>query len=860
MCGRGALVLVAALAAAMPMRAQSIQAVRINGSAPRLDGRLTEPLWSSAPAITSLTQREPTEGAPAIENTEVRFAYDDDALYVGARMFSANPREIRALVTRRDNEGTSERIVVSLDTYHDRRTAFTFGVTPAGVRLDSYHESDFDDSDEGFDPVWDARARIDSLGWTAEMRIPFTQLRFSPGEAQEWGLNVVRVVPARNEESYWMLIRREETGWSSRMGLLTGIRGIRPARRLEAIPYVAVNSRLQQVDDPADPFQHRSVNGARAGGDLKMGLGPNLTLDATLNPDFGQVEADPATVNLTAFEEFFDERRPFFREGADLLEGRGLFHSRRIGARPPGSANADFAEERDNATILGAAKLTGRLPSGLSVAGLAALTDQEKVRTFDQTSGQFGHALVAPRAMYGIGAAQQEFGEDASTLGGQFTVVHRDLTSGTPLADLLTRTAVSGVMEGRLRWADGEYDVNAWAAVAHVEGDSAAILRQQLSSRRYFQRVDAYRVDPSRRSLSGMYVGVGHSKMAGRHWLWDIDYNHQSPGFEANDAGAFGSVDNRSLSADITWRERQPSRLFRSYEFELGLGTEWNYQWLRRDREGSLSTYLVFPNFWSLNADYRWSGRSFSDRLTRGGPVMGTARNWGGSLELENNEGARTQWSVDIGGDRSEDGGWETGIEMSLSARPNDRLELSFDPEWTRERDMRQYVTTESGGRPETFNSRYVFAAVDVSEISGQLRANYTFTPNLTLETYVEPFAASGRFHNFGELSAPRSRDLLLYGTNGTTITRNPDGSHTVTDGAQSFDIDDEDFNERSFRTNAVLRWEWRLGSTLFLVWQQDRGADLPFAPVRPRHLLDAFDVPGANFVAIKISYWTALR
>ncbi|MGH7677925.1 MAG: DUF5916 domain-containing protein, partial [Gemmatimonadaceae bacterium] len=574
----------------------------------------------------------------------------------------------------------------------------------------------------------------------------------------------------------------------------------------------------------------------------------------------GQVEADPATVNLTAFVEFFSERRPFFTEGADLLEGRGLFHSRRIGAPPPGNANADFAEERDNATILGAAKLTGRLPSGLSVAALAALTDQEKVRTFDAASGQFGHELVAPRTAYAVASARQEFGEDNSTLSGLVTLVQRDVTPGTPLADLVARTAVSGLLDGRLRWAGGKYDVNAWASYAHVRGDSAAILRQQLSSRRYWQRVDDYRVDPTRRAIGGAFVGIGHSKMAGKHWLWDIDYTHQTPGFEANDAGAFGSADNRFLGVELEWRETQPGRVYRNYDISLDFGTDWSYHWLRRDREVSLDAGLELPSFWEIRGGYRVAGRSFSDRLTRGGPVMGTPQNHGGSMEIESPDGRRTQWSLELGGDRSEDGGWESGVEMGLSIRPSDRFELSFDPEWVRERDMRQYVTTEGNGRPETYGSRYIFSAVDVSEIRGTFRVNYTFTPNLSLETYVEPFAASGRFHTFGEMLAPRSSRLLVYGTNGTTITRNADGSHTVTDGADSFDIDDEDFNERSFRTNAVLRWEWRLGSTLFLVWQQDRSAELPFAPVRPRHLLDAVDTRGDNFLALKISYWTGLR
>jgi len=860
--GRG--VVVALLLAFTSTRAhtQSIQAVRTDDS-PRVDGRLTETVWRSAPAVTNLTQREPNEGAPAIENTEVRFAYDDDALYIGARMFSADPNAIRALVTRRDREGSSEQIVISLDTYHDRRTAYTFSVTPAGVRIDYYHATDSEgDRDSDWNPVWEAATDIDSLGWSAELRIPFNQLRFSRAETQEWGVNVVRRVPERNEQSYWALVRRTEVGWASRMGVLTGISGIRPARRVELLPYVAADSRMAPVTDSADPFQHAYANAARAGADLKVGLGPNLTLDVALNPDFGQVEGDPAVVNLTAYEIFFDERRPFFLEGSDLLNQRGLFYSRRIGAAPPGSANADYVERLASSTILGAAKLTGQLRPGLAVAALAAVTDREVARTFDSTaSPQFGDAVVAPRTAYAAASVRQLFGEDASTLGGIVTLVQRDVDPGTPLADLLARSAYSALVEGRLRWAGGGYDVNSWLGYTNVGGDSLAILRQQRSSRRYFQRPDAdhVEVDPTLRTLGGFTFGLGHSKLAGK-WLWDIDFLFQTPGFEPNDMGQYGAVDTRTVNTRVRWRETQPTRWYRRYEFSVGTNYDWNFDWMRRRNDNQVAFSTTLPNFWRLNSDVTHAQGAFSDRLTRGGPIMGTPANTRWGVELQNRSGARNGWGVDLSGRHDENGGWGQNLELSFSLRPGDRWEMSFDPVWSRGTDARQFVTTEGSGRPETYGTRYIFAHVDLSEISGQFRLNYTFTPNLTLETYVEPFAASGRFHGFGELLAARQRELLVYGTNGSTIVHNADGTHTVTEGGDTFEIDNENFNERSFRTNAVVRWEWRLGSTLYLVWQQNRSAQLPFSPVRPRSLFGALDARGENVLAIKVSYWTGLR
>lgn len=842
------------------LESQSVQAVRIEGPAPRIDGRLTETVWRSPHVMTGFVQREPDEGKPASEVTEVRLAYDDDALYVGARMFSRSPKDIISIVTRRDRESAAETFYISLDTYRDRRTAYSFGVTPAGVRLDYYHGSDdMDDADEEYDPVWDARASVDSAGWSAEMRIPFAQLRFSRADAQEWGINVTRFIPAAQEQSFWIMVPKSQNGWSSRMGTLTGIRGVQPSRRVEMTPYVAANSRIQRVEDPADPFQRETKNAARVGGDLKMGLGPNLTLDVTLNPDFGQVESDPATVNLTAFEEFFEERRPFFLEGSDLLNRRNLFYSRRIGARPPGSAGADYAEVKDNSTILGAAKLTGRLQSGLSVAGLGAVTQQEEVRTFDVSSGLEGSAVIAPQTMYAAAGAQQELGRDRSTIAAMITAVHRNVGQGTPLANLLARDAVSGLVEGRWRWAGGKYDINYWQGHTLVRGDSLAILRQQRSSRRYWQRVDAFRVDSSRRQLGGFNYGLGHSKMAGKHWLWDIDFTGESPGFEPNDMGSISNVDNRRLFIGPRWRETQPTRLFRAYSVSAGLERGWSWNWLHRFTEGSLSTDLTLPNFWRLSADVGHNRPAFSDRLTRGGPVMATPAGRAFDVELQNRSAARHPFGVEFRSERDDNGGWEHSAEIGFGWRPGERWEIRFDPEWGRARDTRQYVTTLSGGRPATYGNRYIFAAVDLSELSGQMRVNYTFTPNLTLETYAEPFVSSGRFHTFGELSAPRSRDLIVYGTAGTSIVRNPDGSSTVTDGASTFTLPNEDFNVRSFRSNMVLRWEWRRGSTLFLVWQQNREADLISGNARLDDLWNTLDAPGSNFLAVKLTYWTGL-
>jgi hypothetical protein len=856
-------VLICAVGGSAPAVAQQVRAVRVRGSAMRLDGRLSEAVWRAAPPATGFLQRDPNEGDPAPEATEVRFAFDEDALWIAARMHSADPASIRAFVTRRDREASSEQLIVSLDTQRDRRTAYSFGVTPAAVRIDYFHGGDEEDwRDYGFDPVWEVATAIDSLGWTAEMRIPFTQLRFNPAVEQLWGLNVTRRVPARNEASYWVLVRRNETGWSSRMGALSGIREVAPSRRLELLPYVATDARLTSEVNRSNPFARRHETDARVGADAKLGLGPSVTVDATINPDFGQVEADPAQVNLTAYEIFFDERRPFFTEGAELLSGRGMFYSRRIGAPPPGDADADFAQRRDNTTILGAAKLAGRLPSRLSVAALAAVTGRERVQTFDTTTRAFGRATVAPLTGYMVASAQQELGRDNSTVRALVTSVQRDVPDASPLADVVARAAYSGMLEGRWRWAGGKYDASSYVALTDVEGDPAALLGLQRSARRYWQRPDAEHVsiDPTRRSLRGTMFGINHSKMSGRHWLWDVDYQQTSPGFEPNDIGAFGPVDERSLGATLRYRETQPGGWFQRLEAGVNHAADWNFEGIRREAELEGWFNSVLPNFWELNAGGGFGLRGMSDRLTRGGPLMATGQRWDFGLELQNADGARHRWDLEWAVEGGELGASEVNIEGGFSLRPGSRWELSLDPSWSHGVEPRQYVTSIPDGRAETFGRRYVFAHVEQHEIAARMRVNFTVTPNLTIESYLEPFGASGRYTRFGELRAARSREVREYGTDGTTATLDESGAlHVVADG-QTFTLEPEDFNVRSLRSNLVARWEWRPGSTLYLVWQQSLDADRDPARVRPDALLDAFRGRGDNFLALKVSYWIPVR
>lgn len=826
----------------------------------RLDGKLDDTAWQTARFVTGLTQREPAEGQPANDSTHVTFVYDQQALYIGARMFSSHPQSIRPLVARRDKEGSAEQLVLSFDTFGDRRTAYTFSVTSGGVRVDYYHGSDFENSrDYTFDPVWEVRTTVDDKGWTAEARIPFSQLRFSAADEQTWGVNIVRLVPDRNESDYWMLVKRNETGWSSRMGQLTGLRGLRARQRLEALPYVASDTRAKSTVNASNPYDAKQQSEVRAGADVKIGLGPNATLEATINPDFGQVEADPAVVNLSAFEVFFQERRPFFTEGTQLLNSRGNFYSRRIGAPPPLNPGGTYADVPHNTTILGAAKVSGRLPSKLSFAGLTAVSGQENARVFDAASHSERKVEVAPRTTYGIGVVQQEFGKDGSTAYAMFTGVERDITDGSTADRVLAHRAYSGLADTRLRWAGGRYDMSAFVGFSHIGGDSLAILAQQRSSRRFFQRPDArhVRVDSSLTAMNGYFAGINHSKLAGS-WLWDLDFSAESPGYEINDVGRLGNTDDLSQSSNLRYRQTKRGRALHNWDVGVSQFAGWNFGGTNDYNGFEFYTNQTHLNFVRTWVEAGVNLPAVSDALTRGGPLMRTYGSRSVFAGISSRSGALTAWSLSAGGSHSDDGGHSTEWNGALTLRPGPRLELTLTPSYRDSESGRQYVMTRNDGTAATYGSRYVFAHVDQRQISMRFRLNYALTPNLTIETYAEPFAASGTYGEYGELGARLDKDLRAYGTDGTTISA-PDstGARVVTDGAKRFTIGNNDFNLRSFRSNAVMRWEWRPGCVLFVVWQQDRAAQRTRGlTVNPGALWDAVRADGTQVLALKASYW----
>jgi hypothetical protein len=835
----------AAVAAAQEHPAKQARAHHVGRDAVRVDGQLDEPVWRQASTISDFVQKEPVEGAAPSQRTEVQFVYDDDALYVSVRAWGGQTH-LQAPLGRRDAGDQAEHVFVSLDTHRDRRTAYTFGVTASGVRLDRFHGEDREeDADAGFDPVWEARTIVTKTGWTAELWIPFSQLRFNDGRTQIWGLNVGRFTPALNEQDYWVPIPRTLTAWASRFGDLVGLDELRSVRRIELLPYVAGSAGFAGLANPGDPFAEARAVGGRTGIDVKVGIGPSLTLSVALNPDFGQVEADPAEVNLTAFETIFPEKRPFFTEGAALMNlgvrsGANLFNSRRIGARPAVPASGEYVDYPATSTILGAAKLTGRTPRGTSIGMLAAVTGRETARVAG-TGSAISLVPVAPRTVYAVGRIQQEFGPSASTVSVMGTLVDRGLGSGEALAAHLPRRAVGLGSDAVIRFKQGEYEATLLGLMSMVSGDLAAIERLQRTPAHYFQRPDRRysRLDPSRTSMAGYKAIAGFERRSGRHWLWDTEVTAISPGLETNDIGRTLSGDGLRHILTLRYRETRPGPVFRAYSIGITTNNEWTYD---RDRiVGSLrpSVALTLRNFWTLSASVTRSARALDASLTRGGPLMQRPSGWSTTAVLANAVTAQTRWSGSVTASDDEGGGYVRRATVLFSSRPSPRLQWSIEPFVDRTRDTQQYIATLVDGRVNTYGRRYVFARIDRTTISAEIRTGLTLRPDLNIDVYAEPFASSGRYADFGELLNGGTRDRLEY----------PDGLPAG--------LKQPDFSVVSLRSNVVLRWEWKAGSTVYFVWQQDQERRRDAAGRSAiDDLFESFTLPGRTVVAVKTSFW----
>lgn len=851
-----------------------------------LDGKLTEPDWGAVTPGIGFRQAAPDDGAAATQPTEIRLLFDGEGIYFGARMFdSLGAAGVRTRLVRRDQETDSDWIEVLFDTFHDHIGRTSFAVNPSGVRRDAGVATS--NLNSSWDPVWEVATAIDSLGWTVEARIPLSQLRFAPGRAQVWGMQVSRTVSRLNEVSMWSYWSQTETGGPSRFGHVTGIEITGKPRRLEVVPYVLGSSRFNTPAQAGDPFHDGSEMTSRVGADLKYLLTSNLTLSATINPDFGQVEVDPAVVNLSAFETFFPEKRPFFIEGSGTFGFGGfscffcsnvsslsLVHTRRMGRTPQGGLpGAEFSDRPDATSILGAAKLTGRTPSGYTIGVLDALTARESGRFIAE--GVPGRQEVEPLTNYFIGRVKKDSHGGDLQLGGILTSVARDFGSDALRSSIPSHAEAAG-FDWRAAWKNRTYSFVGNLAASNVSGEPDAVLRLQQSSARYFQRPDRQaggnglfsdRLDPDATGLRG-FGGYARLAKESGHWRWESAVNFRSPGFESNDLGFNTRSDLFWMNANLVRSYPTPGSWYRWLWISLGGQQEYNFDGDLTDRQFQANFSGQFRNYWRFGTFIIRRPAALNDRATRGGPAVGRP----GSSFWFLNGGTDSRKVLALDADLSfsavADGGYSRSASVDLTLKPTSNLSLSLGPSWNRSRTTSQYVqTVDDPTRTEFFGRRYVFADTRQTSVSMNTRLNVTFRPNLTLELFAQPFISSVDFDRFKEFARPRVVDKLVYGVDAGTITAQTDDQGRTTafevdpDAAgpsAPFTIGNPDFVFRSLRGNAVLRWEYLPGSTLFLVWTQTRSQTDLFTGDFAFRSADGsvFGRQPDNIFLLKASFW----
>lgn len=830
-----------------------------------IDGRLDDASWRGALPATGFTATDPIDGAQPSEQTEVRIVYDAEAIYVAARMHMRGGKVSTRLARRDSDIGDSDWFIVVFDSFHDHQGGYRFRVNPSGVFGDEAN------GDRSWNPIWKVATSIDSAGWTAELRIPFSQLRFNASDAPIWGIQFLREIGVTREKLSFSYTSKRERGGSARFGHLTGLRNLAPGHRLELLPFIAASAEYKQIARRAgatfdNPYRDGSDYFRRAGLDIKYRPTSDLTLDVTMNPDFGQIEADEAQVNLSADETFLQEKRPFFIEGANIFRftDGDLFYSRRLGRTPQGDvpSAARYSNTPAFAPILGAAKLTGRTSGGWSIGMLDAVTgtttsqwiDADQVRATSQ---------VEPRTNYFVTRVKKDFRGGASSVGAVLTQLNRDLADSV-LALQLRRNATAAGADFRHEWAQREWVLDGSVAGSHIGGSPASLIAAQRSSARYFQRPDNdYRdVDSAATTMGGLRAGLGLSKQAGLHWRGGASINATTPGFEINDVAFQTSADRISGNVNAEYQENTPGKTWRRWELSArpdwatNFGGDLLSNGFQAEANGTLLNY--YGGGISVDHDFP----TLDDRLTRGGPIARRLGQTTVSFNVNSDMRGGFWWSANLRERRDPAGGWHSGKTLRFNVKPTPTWTMEFAPRYDRSRGAAQYVTSvRDSFATATFGRRYLFASIMQTTTSLQTRVNVTINPNMTVAVVAEPFIASGRYGAPKQLAAPRTFSFETFGTDVGTSVRDSTGVYRVDpddDGpAAAFSFRDPSFNSRSVNGTMAFRWEYGPGSTFYLVWQHRRSApgvlgDFDFRRDRSALLAAAPE----NSLLVKLSYW----
>lgn len=842
--------------------ARVYQTVRLEGKPPVIDGRFDDEAWKQGEWAGHYTQNLPTEGAPPSAPTEIKILYDDKNVYMAIRAYD-DPAKVHRYPGRRDdfNNYAVDIVGVCFDSYNDKRTGFEFDLTAGGGKIDLVLGNGENEWDTTWDAVWDGQVAHDEKGWTAEFRVPLSQLRYGPQEEQVWGLHAWRWIARNQEEDQWQLIPRQNTGRMHQLGELRGIRGLPRSRHLELLPHA-----LGRASAGPSVSEGGTDGSGAVGLDAKLGLTSNFTLDATVNPDFGQVEADPSVINLTAYETFYAEKRPFFLEGRKILtfgleDDAQLFYSRRIGEAPsfsPALAVGETTRLPESTTILGAFKVTGKTDGGLSVAALQGVTQRETVAIASPVDAR--EAVVEPFGSYTIGRVHKDWNKGNTSLGGMFTSTHR-WVSDPSLAFLPGQSSTGGIDFTRY-FANRSWVLDASGIFSRVTGDPEAIRALQVNPVHYYQRPDATHlgVDPNRTSLTGHGGSARFGRSDTSRWSLTDRVHWYSPGFDLNDVGYLRQADLIANQVSLGWTEPTPKGIVRGYSAQISRDDQWDFGGLQTRTSTAATASAQFTNRWRVSGSLTFS-QSVDTRALRGGPAVRLSDFSTASLSVGTDSSRRVSLSAYGRGERAIEGGtgaWRA--QAGLRLRPSNRLSLSADAGHTGATNDLQYVATAKTGG----GSRWVLGRIDQEVWDLTFRANLTVTPELTVQYYGSPFIATGRYTGFKQATSTlaRSYEDRFHRYGDSEIAYRPDvNRYEVTEksGGPSaqYSFANPDFSFRQFRSNLVARWEYKPGSSLYVVWSEGRTGRAPaWDESFQSNWNEMWRTQPDNVILVKISYW----
>jgi hypothetical protein len=820
-------------------------------AAPVIDGIVDDQVWGEGEWIDDFTQYEPYNGQKTSQRTEFKIIFDDDNLYIAVKAFDTDPDSIVRRLTRRDNVD-GDMAGVAFDSYHDLRTGFLFGVSAGGVKFDQMMTNDGENEDSSWDPNWWVKTSVNEEGWIAEMKIPFSQLRFEKNSGDVWGLEVFRTLYRRQEMSFWQHVPKDSPGLIHMFGELGGIESVKPRKIFDVTPYGVAKAETFK-SEAGNPFLSKGRKfGGNGGVDAKIGITNNMTMDLTLNPDFGQVEADPSVVNLSAYETFFEEKRPFFIEGSNILSfGMGigdggigndnLFYSRRIGRKPQGSSYdlygyndtiQGFADLPINTSIIGAAKITGKTKNGLSVGFLDAVTAEE-IAEID-TGGQRSFQTVEPLTNYMAARVQKDYKEGNTIIGGMMTMVTRDMNNipllGNDTRNLINRipgTALTGGIDFTQYFKDKTYMFNVNAAYSQINGSELSMVRAQRSSARYYQRPGSHiSLDSSRTALAGNGGRVQFLKAGEGHWRYLAALLWKTPGLEINDMGYQREADQLFGVVWVGYRLWEPKSFYRSVNLNYNQYSAWDFSGNHLFDGGNINGYINLKNYWGVNFGTEMNFNVLANTMLRGGPVMkmpGGANEWFGVFS---DDRKKLVYGFNIQNSNTfQDGSHSVSFSPQITYKPTNTLVLTVRPSYFNSYDELQYVSQAS------FNGqdRYLFASINQKTLSMSLRVNFNLSPDLTLQYWGQPFIASGKYSDFKYITDPMAseyRDRFSVYDPADQITLEDNSYYRVDedrDGTDDYYIGKPDFNVQEFLSNLVVRWEFSPGSIVYLVWSQSR-------------------------------------